>query len=422
MRSRSAAAGLAIAVSMALFVVAPGTASAGDGKHGRGNDFKKVGYFIQWGIYGRGYPVKQLDVTGQAARLTHVNYAFGNVDSTARCSSGDPWADFQRPVPAEESVDGVADAPGQVLNGNFNQLRKLKAKYPNLKVNISLGGWTWSKYFSDAALTDASRKAFVQSCVDLFLRGDYGVFDGIDLDWEWPGSEGNAGNIIRPEDKPNFTLLLKEFRAQLDKLGKANRKYYELTAFLPASPAKIDAGFEVRKIFRYLDFATVQGYDFHGTWEMTTNHQSAIFSPAGQTQPDFWIDQTLDAWVGKGAPRRELVLGIPFYGQGWTGVANANNGLFQSATGPAPGVFGPGVEDYENLAKLRQQGYTVHRDLKAGHAWLFDGTTFWTFDDPLVIAQKMLYVRFNGYGGAMVWSLDGDDPNGTLIKTIDALL
>ena len=400
--------GLAAALAVVMLAATPGTASA----HEHRSDFKKVGYFIQWGIYGRGYFVKNLDTSGQAARLTHINYAFGNVDATGKCASGDPWADYQRPVSAEESVDGVADVAGQPLAGNFNQLRKLKLKYPKLRVLISLGGWTWSKYFSDAALTDASRKAFVTSCIDTFLST--GAFDGVDLDWEWPGSEGNAGNIIRPEDKQNFTLLLKEFRKQLG-------KRYELTAFLPANPAKIDAGFEVQKIFKYLDFATVQGYDMHGTWENLTNHQSALFEPAGQpVQPDFTVAGALNAWATRGAPKRELVMGIPYYSQGWTGVTNANNGLFQPSTGPAPGVFGPGVEDYENVAKL--QGFTVHRDFRAGFAWLFDGTTFWTYDDPLVIAQKMLYVRLRGYGGAMVWSLDGDDPSGTLTRTIDVTL
>ena len=103
-----------------------------------------------------------------------------------------------------------------------------------------------------------------------------GVFDGIDLDWEWPGSEGNAGNIVRPEDKANFTLLAGGV-PQAARRATARRpdKHYELTAFLPAAPAKIAAGFEGKKIFKYLDFATVQGYDFHGTWETVTNHQSA---------------------------------------------------------------------------------------------------------------------------------------------------
>ena len=88
------------------------------------------------------------------------------------CSSGDPWADYQRPFTAEQAVDGVADEPGQPLPGNFNQLKKLKAKHPDLKVLISLGGWTWSKYFSDAALTADSRRALVESCIDLFIKGN----------------------------------------------------------------------------------------------------------------------------------------------------------------------------------------------------------------------------------------------------------
>ncbi|GAA3258330.1 glycoside hydrolase family 18 protein [Dactylosporangium siamense] len=413
MGRRSVLAGLAVSLTLASLAIVPGTASAHTAPSQ--DQYKRVGYFIQWGIYGRQYYVKNLETSGQAKNLTHINYAFGSVDATGKCVSADPWADYQRPVSAEESVDGVADAPGQTLNGNFNQLRKLKLKHPGLKVLISLGGWTLSANFSDAVLTDASRKALVKSCIDTFYST--GVFDGFDLDWEWPGSEGNPGNVIRPEDKQNFTLLLAEFRKQLPK--KAT-----LTAFLPANPAKIDAGFEVNKIFKYLDFGTVQGYDFHGTWEPQANQQSALFVPRGApTTPDFSGATTLKAWTDRGAPKKSLVLGIPYYGQGWTGITStANNGLFQTATGPAPGTWAAGNEDYKVLATLPQQGYKVHRDLLSGHAWLFNGTTFWTYDDQLTVAQKSLYLRFNGYGGAMVWSLDGDDANGTLTKTIGTVL
>jgi chitinase len=414
-----------------------GANSDGDG---RGDQrLRQVGYFIQWGIYGRAFYVKNLDTSGAAARLTHVNYAFGNVAPNAAgdvaCASGDVWADYQRPVGAEESVDGVADLWGEPLNGNFGQLLKLKAKHPGLKVMMSLGGWTWSKYFSDAALTARSRRSFVESCVDMFVKGNLpslgpgesggpgsaaGVFDGIDLDWEWPGSEGNAGNIIRPEDKRNFTLLVAEFRRQLDAYGRQTGKRYDLTAFLPAAPAKIDVGFEAGKFFRDLDFATVQGYDFHGTWESVTNHQSAIREPAGApVKPDFSIDRAVRAWLQAGAPRDELVIGIPYYGQGWTGVdGGGGDGLFQLSTGAARGTWGPGNEDYKVLATLTGSGFTVHRDLRAGHAWLFDGTTFWTFDDPLLLLQKTLYIRQQRLGGAMVWELSGDDANATLTRTI----
>ena len=399
---------------------------------------RTVGYFIQWGIYGRAFYVKNLDTSGSAARLTHINYAFANVapeaDGTVTCQSGDVWADYQRPVSAEESVDGVGDLWGEPLNGNFGQLLKLKAKYPKLKVMLSLGGWTWSKYFSDGALTPESRTALVASCVDRFVKGNLpslgpgesggpgsaaNLFDGIDLDWEWPGSEGNAGNVIRPEDKANFTALVAEFRHQLDAYGTQTKRHYELSAFLPAAPSKIAAGFEGRKIFKDLDFATVQGYDFHGTWEAVTNQQSALRVPANNpTNPDFSVDATVRAWLAAGAKRSQLVVGIPYYGQGWTGVTGGGNGLFQPATGPAAGTWAAGNEDYKVLKQKAAAGFTVHRDVRAGHAWLFDGTTFWTYDDPAVLLQKALYIRLQGLGGAMMWELSGDDANGTLTKTI----
>jgi chitinase len=292
-------------------------------------------------------------------------------------------------------------------------------------VLISLGGWTLSKYFSDAAATPAARTKLVDSCVDLWLKGNLpglapgvaaGIFDGIDLDWEWPGSEGNTGNVIRPEDKNNFTKLLAEFRRKIDKLGQATDHRYELTAFLPAAPAKIEAGFEVKRIFKFLDFGTVQGYDFHGSWESRANQQSALRVPKGAPDsPDFSITTTVNAWLRRGAPAQQLVLGIPYYGQGWTGVTD---GLFGTATGPAPGVFAAGSEDYKTLKQLPAQGYQVVRDAKAGHTYLYDGTTFWTYDDPTQILQKTAYIRMEGLGGAMMWSLDGDDENASLTKAI----
>ncbi|MFI7546513.1 glycoside hydrolase family 18 protein [Actinoplanes sp. NPDC049599] len=413
-----------LAVGAAVLVgvtAAPAAAQAHQKK-----SYVKVGYFTQWGIYGRDFQLAKVQQSGAAARLTHLNYAFGPVTAAGVCDSADPWADWQTPFSDALSVDGVADVAGQPYAGNLNQLAELKRKNPQLRVLISLGGWTGSATFSDAALTDASRKKLVSSCVDLWIKGNLpglaagvaaGVFDGIDLDWEWPGSAGNAGNVIRPEDKQNFTLLTAEFRKQLDALGRKNRKHYDLTAFLPAAPAKIDAGFEAKKIFKYLDFGTVQGYDFHGSWEARTNQQSALRVPAGAPDnPDFSIDGTINAWRDRGAPRGKLVLGIPYYGQGWTGTT----GLFAPATGGAPGKFAVGTEDYKTLKNLPAQGFAVHRDWRAGHSWLFDGTTFWTYDDPAQILQKTAYIRAEGLGGAMMWSLDGDDEQASLTRTISA--
>jgi chitinase len=397
-----------------------------------------VGYFIEWGIYGRNYKVKDVETSGSAAKLTVVNYAFGNVAPDAAgnvvCKLGDEWADYQKPWEAVDSVTGELVTWPRPILGNFQQLQALKALHPELKVLISLGGWTWSKHFSDAALTEQSRERLVASCIDLFVKGNIpdpgwggmggpgaaaGVFDGIDLDWEWPGSEGNVGNIVRPEDKANFTKLVAEFRRQLDAYGRQTREDYLLTAFLPADPGKIDKGFEVNRIFRHLDFATVQGYDLHGAWETVTNHQSNLHTSRDDpATPRYSVDDTVEAYLRRGAPRDKLVVGVPFYSRGWTGVAPANAGLYQPATGPAPGVWEAGVDDYE-VAKARlAAGFTRYEDRRADAAWLFDGTQFWTFDDPGVMRQKTRYVNKNRLGGIMFWELSGDTPDGELIAAI----
>lgn len=266
-----AAAGLSLAATLSPAANASPGHGTDRGNHHQGSapDYKRVGYFTQWGVYGRDFQVKDLETSGTAAKLTHLNYSFGNVNADGKCFTGnvpgeaDAWADYVRPLDDAGSVDGVADTDDQALAGNFNQLRELKAKHPGLKVMISLGGWSWSTHFSDAARTAASRKAFVSSCIDLYIKGNLpvdgtrggqgaaaGLFDGVDIDWEWPGSAGDTDTVFRPEDKRNFTALVHEFRTQLDayaKSGAASRKgghhgrkpkHYDLSAFVPASPRR----------------------------------------------------------------------------------------------------------------------------------------------------------------------------------------
>ncbi|GAA3794528.1 hypothetical protein GCM10022226_12370 [Sphaerisporangium flaviroseum] len=421
----------AITVGLAAVAVPVEAVAATAPAHARtahpdgGDRFKRVAYFIQWGVYGRNFQVKDMDTSGAAARLTHVNYAFGNVGADGTCVSADAWADWQRPLAAEQSVDGVADEPGQALNGNLNQLKKLKAKHPGLKVLISLGGWTGSKYFSDAVLTPESRGRLAASCVGLWLKGDLpglpagagaGVFDGIDLDWEWPGSEGNTGNVIRPEDKRNFTLFTAELRRQMNAYDAKS----QLTAFLPAAAAKIDAGFEVRDVFKHLDFATVQGYDLHGSWENRTGHNGNLFTDRRDPNPvKYSVDTTVRDYLSRGAPAKKIVVGVPAYGQGWTGVRSTGDGLWEPATGPAPGTWAPGTEDYKILVGKPGQRY---RDLRTGTLWLYDGNEFWSYDDPATMLQKAAYIRLKGLGGSMMWSIDQDDAKASLTTALYKIL
>ncbi|CAM5235253.1 glycoside hydrolase family 18 protein [Streptomyces tanashiensis] len=300
----------------------------------------------------------------------------------------DPWADYVRPVDAANSVDGVGDTADQRLAGNFNELRELKAENPGLKVMISLGGWSGSAHFSDAVRTAAGRKALVASCIDTYIKGNLpvdgarggagaaaGLFDGVDLDWEWPGSDGAPGNVIRPEDKPNFTKLVREFRTQLDAYGRSlpQRRHYDLSAYVPTAPAKIDAGFEVARIMRDFDFVNLQGYDFHVSGEKTTAQQSALFA-----KDDFSVDQTVRAWLRRRA--RPQARGRHAVLRPGLDRRDRRRRRARSAGGrPAPATWTAGSEDYKFLKKLADSGtYRLHRGQRTGHAWLFDGTTLWT--------------------------------------------
>lgn len=371
-----------------------------------------IGYFVQWGVYGRNYHVKNIKTSGSASKLTHINYAFGNVVNN-RCAIGDSYADYETAYTAAESVDGVADTWDQPLRGSFNQLRKLKTPYPYLKVLISLGGWTWSSGFSDAALPQ-NRVAFVQSCIDLFIKDSRwaGVFDGIDVDWEYPGACGNTCTF-RLEDTQNFTALLAEFRKQLN----AVRPGLLLTIAAPAGQDKIDK-IEVGKIHQHLDFINLMTYDFHGGWENTTNFQSNLYTPAGdpaQGNQRVSVDQAVRAWRQGGTPAGKLVVGVPFYGRGWQGVPSANNGLWQRGSGAASGTYEAGIEDYK---VLKTKGYPRYFNNDAQAAWIYSGGIFWTYDDPAVMNTTTSYINTNSLGGAMLWELSGDTTNGELINAL----
>lgn len=391
-----------------------------------GND-TVVAYFTQWGIYQRNYHVKNIATSGSAGKIDVINYAFGNIVNgrcimTTQAGVMDGYADYQRSYNAAESVDGVADRWDQPLRGNFNQLKKLKALYPGLKVVISLGGWTWSKGFSDAALTPESRAEVVRSCIDIYINGNLpvadnaggpgaaaGVFDGIDIDWEYPAAPGDVGHIYRPEDTQNYTLLLAEFRRQLDAINPN----LLLTVATPAGQATYSK-MQLNQIHQYLNWINIMSYDLHGSWEATTNFHSHLRLAPGDTT-GLSVANAVQGYLAAGVPANKLIVGIPFYGRGWTGVRNQNNGLYQPASGAAPGTYEAGFEDYKVLKTRTMPSF---RDPVTGGFWLYDGNTFWSYDDPQVIAEKMAWLQNLGLRGAMVWSLDGDDAAGTLMSAV----
>ncbi|WP_020117396.1 glycoside hydrolase family 18 protein [Streptomyces canus] len=364
---------------------------------------KVVGYFTEWGTYDRKYYVKNIETSGSAAKLTHINYAFGNVTG-GKCAMGDAYAATDRTYTAAESVDGVADTWDQPLRGNFNQLRELKKKHPGLKVIWSFGGWTWSSGFGEAARNPA---AFAQSCYDLVENSKWAdVFDGIDIDWEYPNA---CGNTCDTSGREAFKNLMAALRA---KFGSGSLVTAAITADATAG-GKIEAA-NYAGAAQYVDWYNPMTYDYFGAWDATgpTAPHSPLDSYSGIPRAGYYTSATIAKLRGLGVPASKLLLGIGFYGRGWTGVTQSAPG--GTATGPAAGTYEQGIDDYKVLKSKCPATGTV-----GGTAYAKCGNDWWSYDTPATIATKMTYKNQQGLGGTFFWELSGDTSNGELVKSIN---
>ncbi|WNI25928.1 glycoside hydrolase family 18 protein [Streptomyces sp. ITFR-16] len=363
---------------------------------------KVVGYFTNWGVYDRNYHVKNIETSGSADKLTHINYAFGNVQG-GKCTVGDSYADYEKTYTADQSVDGVADTWDQDLAGNFNQLRKLKKLHPDLKVIWSFGGWTWSGGFGEAAQNPA---AFAESCYNLVEDPRWAdVFDGIDIDWEYPNE---CGLTCDTSGRDAYGNLLGALRA---KFGTDNLVTSAITAD-GSEGGKLDA-VDYGGAAKYVDWYNPMTYDFFGAWDAKgpTAPHSPLTSYTGIPKEGFNSQAAIDKLKSQGVPASKLLLGIGFYGRGWTGVTQDEPG--GTATGAAAGTYEAGIEDYKVLKTSCPATGTV-----AGTAYAHCGTNWWSYDTPATIGTKMEYKNQQGLGGTFFWELSGDTSNGELIKAI----
>ncbi|MFF3411701.1 glycosyl hydrolase family 18 protein [Streptomyces sp. NPDC002742] len=364
----------------------------------------KLGYFTEWGIYGRNYQVKNLVTSGSAAKITHINYAFGNV-TNGQCAIGDSYADYDKAFTADQSVSGVADTWDQPLRGNFNQLRELKAKYPNIKILWSFGGWTWSGGFAQAAANPA---AFAQSCYNLVEDPRWAdVFDGIDIDWEYPNA---CGLSCDTSGAAAYKNLMQALRA---KFGTSNLVTAATTAD-GTSGGKIDAA-DYAGASQYVDWYNVMSYDFFGAFaaQGPTAPHSPLTSYSGIPTPGFDTADAIAKFRSKGVPANKLLIGIGFYGRGWTGVTQSAPG--GTATGPAAGTYEQGIEDYKVLKTS-----CPATGLVAGTAYAYCGNNWWSYDTPATIGTKMSWAKSQGLGGAFFWEFSGDTSNGELVGAINS--
>ncbi len=341
--------------------------------------FKIIGY-----VFG---PANIHDIG--AEKLTHINYAFALV-----------------------SEDGEIVLKNPEAPARLSQLQALKAKNPSLKIILSVGGWG-ADNFSDAALSDASRDRFAKSAVGLIKRY---ALDGIDLDWEYPGQPG-PGIKYRPEDKENFTYLLKTVRQQIDALSDERRRKgsdrYTLT--IASAAGDYFKYTEMEKLHAYLDWINIMAYDFYTSSAKTTGHHTGLYRSLSAGGSNEYTEASVKQHLGAGIPSRKLVVGVAFYGRSFTGVKLEDNGLYQPYQNYA------GEHSYSALTSsfVNKQGFKRLWDdaAKAPYLWNADSATFITYDDPESLKEKAGFVKSHHLGGIMYWE-HNHDPAEVLLSTI----
>ncbi len=324
-----------------------------------------------------------------ASKLTHINYAF---------------------VDVKDSMAWLTNIETDTVN--FRILNKLKKVNPDLKILISIGGWSWSGNFSDAVLTSSSRHKFAKTSVEIVANND---LDGVDIDWEYPGQIGN-NNVFRPEDKQNYTLMFKAIRKELDELSKKTEKYYELTTAVGASRSYIEHT-EMGKAAKYLDYVNLMTYDFYTSGD-SAGHHSNLYPPENYDM-DASAHKTFNVFVEAGVPAEKLVMGLPFYGRSWIMKSADNYGINMPVAESARG----GGYTYIKDSLVNKKGFVRHWDENAKAPYLFNEQTnqLIVYDDEESVKLKCEYVIENNMGGIMFWQY-ASDTNEYLLDAINEYL
>ncbi|MPY23174.1 glycosyl hydrolase family 18 protein [Shewanella sp. YLB-07] len=396
---------------------------------------KVVGsYFVEWGVYGRKFPVDKMP----AQNLTHILYGFtpicggdgindslkeieGSFQALQRACSGredfkvaihDPWAAVQMP---QAGVSEFSDP----YKGNFGQLMALKQAQPDLKILPSVGGWTLSDPFYFLG-DKVKRDRFVAS-VKEFLQ-TWKFFDGVDIDWEFPGGNGANPNLGDPAtDGQTYVLLMKELRAMLDELSAQTGRSYELTSAISAGAEKI-ALVDYQEAQQYMDNIFLMSYDFYGAWSNTDlNHQAALYAASWKPDTKNTTQIGVNALLAQGVTPEKIVVGAAMYGRGWTGVTGYQGGnpFTGTATGKVKGTWEDGVVDYRQIVNEYMSGeWQYEYDEVAEAAYVFKPSTgdLITFDDARSVTAKGQYVMANQLGGLFAWEIDSD--NGDILNAM----
>ncbi|MFC5529832.1 glycosyl hydrolase family 18 protein [Cohnella yongneupensis] len=374
-----------------------------------GADYNFVSYYALWSVSETGRNFKPSDV--DASQLTHVNLAFSDL-----CwrGFGSGAAACQNPtVPLQQ--DYVYD--GEMIVGDpttdlalFSQWAAIRDANPDLKLLISVGGWSWSNNFSNMARTEETRRAFAKSVVE-FLRAY--KLDGLDIDWEYPVEGGEDDNSRATEDRDNYVLMVQTVRDALDAAGSVDGKYY-LQTIAAAQGDNFVANAKMAESSRYLDFVNIMTYDYSGSWDLLAHHNSPLYYDKNHPQDTAPRNNVLGGILGHltgGVPSYKLQPGIPFYGKGWIGCPP--DGQYETCTGATPfGTWENGVFDFADIQEhyLNHDGYGSYWNEASKAAYLYnpDNGVFMTYNDERSMMYIASLVKSLDLPGVMSWEISGD--------------
>lgn len=315
-------------------------------------------------------------------KLTHIIFSFCHLQGN------------------ELHVDKMADTL------TIHHLVELKQRNPSLKIILSLGGWGGCKTCSEVFSTKKGRKEFARSVKHL---NEYFKTDGIDIDWEYPAIAGYPDHQYLPEDRKNFTELVKQLRKELG-------SEYEISFAAGGLDNFLNQSVEWNKIERYVDKVNLMSYDLvHGN-STVTGHHTPLYSTPQQIAS---ADHAIKFFDSIHFPLHKVVIGSAMYGRIFNVNIDDNNGLYQ------PGSFdhGMGWKNFDQQA-MEQQGYVYYWDDVAKAPYMYNKTEkkLFTYDNEQSMALKTKYAADKGLNGIMFWQLGDDKPSGGLLDAIDGAL
>jgi chitinase len=323
-----------------------------------------------------------------------------------------------------EVIDNEMKFKNEESSGKLSRLVEQKKDYPHLKIMIACGGWGGSGGFSEMAASVENRKKFVDSAIDFINQYD---LDGLDMDWEYPGMQG-AGNPYIPEDKENFTSLMRELREAMDATGK------KLTlTFASAGWQRYYDHVELNEVMKYADYMNVMTYDQVSGGTPYTGHHTNL----GWIKPEHLAgtpaermlkesnrpldprsaEKIIAYCIENGVDPGQIVIGAAFYGRAWQGVPPENNGLYQENKGVWIG-WAPYSDIRANYEGIN--GFTRHWDPVAKAPYLYNqqDSLFISYEDTVSVRLKTEYALNNGLGGIMFWQLRLDTQEYDLLDAI----